>query len=308
MKRFCDDLVERCEQRRTRLVVGLDPELNRFPEALRQRLRTSPDTETLEEALVAFLTAVIDATRERAAAYKPQAAFFEQYGLAGMRALERVLGHLHALGELIILDGKRNDVAHTADAYAQAWLAPRHPVWPGANPWRADAVTLNGYLGSDGIQPFLRANQDAGVFVLVKTSNPSSGELQDRLLADGRPVYELMAELVNQWGKGNVGYRGFANVGMVVGATWPHVAARLRALSPQALFLMPGVGPQGGSLEAIVAGSRSDGHGALAAASRGVSYPFQPEAFAGDDWRGGVMDQVAAAAEALRLAIHQRLG
>ena len=307
MSNFSDRLLERAEAIRSRVIVGLDPDVGRFPGYLQSQLRAEPTEERLQETVFEFNRAVIEATAADAVAYKPQSAFYEQYGLAGMTALCRTVAFLRERGLIIILDAKRNDIAHTAGAYATAWIADRHPLFDVPNPCRVDAITINGYLGSDGVQPFKDVNPDAGLFVLVKTSNPSSGEIQDLPLADGRTVSEKMAEWVDRWGKSHVGERHFSSVGMVVGATYPETASRLRELAPHALFLMPGIGAQGGSLRAVVAGSGQGKTGAFAASSRGVMYPFQPEELADKDWRSTAMARMGRASAELRNAIYDTL-
>ncbi len=228
MSGFADRLIEKAYENQSRVIVGLDPNIKRFPEYLQEELRQDPTDERLEETLVAFNRTVVAATRDQAVAYKPQAAFYEQYGLAGVRALQSTITMLREAGLLTIIDAKRNDIAHTAGAYATAWIGARHPLFDTPNPWRSDAITINGYLGRDGIDPFIAANPDAGLFVLAKTSNPSSGELQDLSLASGETVAEKMASLAQSWGETHIGQRGYSNVGIVVGATWPEYSARLR--------------------------------------------------------------------------------
>ncbi|MEO5331857.1 MAG: orotidine-5'-phosphate decarboxylase [Magnetococcus sp. YQC-5] len=307
MSHFADRLIDRALTSHSRVVVGLDPAVESFPQFLQTRLQEEPTEACLEETLFAFNQTVIEAVAEEVVGFKPQAAFYEQYGLAGIKALQRTMMFLRAQGLLVILDAKRNDVAHTARAYATAWLAPVHPLFKTANSCQADALTLNGYLGGDGIQPFLDVNPEAGLFVLAKTSNPSSGELQDLILASGGSVAEKMAELAEQWGQEYRGEQGFSNVGVVVGATYPEMAARLRQIAPHALFLMPGIGAQGGSISSVVAASGTRQVGAYAASSRGILYPFRPAELAGPDWRTLAMARMGQAARALRTAIQAAL-
>jgi orotidine-5'-phosphate decarboxylase len=236
-------------------------------------------------------------------AYKPQAAFYEQYGLAGVKALQLTVSFLRDRGLLTIIDAKRNDIAHTAGAYAKAWIGSKHPIFNTPNLWQSDAITINGYLGVDGIDPFLKENSDAGLFVLVKTSNPSSGDIQDLPLATGESVAEKMAALTHEWGQQVIGSSGYSNIGMVVGATYPEFSANLRSIAPNALILMPGIGAQGGSLDAITAASGRGGVGAYAASSRGVMYPFDASALNGANWGDLARVEIAAAAEELRKAI-----
>jgi orotidine-5'-phosphate decarboxylase len=307
MSGFADRLIDRAIKNRSRVIVGLDPTLERFPEYLQSGLRAELTEERLEETLYTFNLAVIEATRDQAVAYKPQAAFYEQYGLAGVKALQRTITFLRENGLLTIIDAKRNDIAHTAGAYATAWISTTHPIFKTQNLWQSDAITINGYLGRDGIDPFLAANGDAGLFILAKTSNPSSGELQDLPLATGETVAEKMAALAQSWGEQVVGSHGFSNIGIVVGATYPEVSARLRYLAPNAPFLMPGIGAQGGSLDAITAASGRGGVGAYASSSRGVMYPFKAEECAGANWKDVVHTRIFAAAGMLREAIEAKL-
>ena len=209
-------------------------------------------------------------------AVKPQVAFYEQYGPWGMHALVQTVEYAQAQGLLVIADAKRNDIGSTAEAYAQAYLgglaAADVPVWS----LRTDAVTINAYLGSDGVQPFVQAAKAAaaGVFVLVKTSNPSSGELQDRLL-DGEPLAARMARWVDRWGADLRGEAGYSSLGAVVGATYPEQAAGLRQLMPRAIFLVPGYGAQGGSAADVAPMFNADGRGAIVNSSRGIIFAYQ---------------------------------
>lgn len=307
MGHFSDRLLESARMLHSRVIVGLDPDLKRFPAHLQSQLRVEPTEERLEETIVEFNRAVIEATEEHAVAYKPQAAFYEQYGLPGMKALQRTVTLLREKGLITILDAKRNDIAHTAEAYALAWLSPQRPFFNTPNPCQVDAITINGYLGRDGILPFLEVNPDAGMFVLAKTSNASSRDLQDLPLAEGGTVAEKMAALTHDWGQDSLGQHGFSNVGMVVGATYPEVASHLRKIAPNALFLMPGIGAQGGSLDAVVVGSGKSGFGAYAASSRGVMYPFQAEELPDSNWLKPTLQRIGHAAKNLQEAIQNKL-
>ncbi|MBF0447504.1 MAG: orotidine-5'-phosphate decarboxylase [Magnetococcales bacterium] len=307
MSGFTDRLIERARSNQSRVIVGLDPTLDRFPGYLQARLQAEPTEQTLASVLFEFNRVIIEATQAQAVAYKPQAAFYEQYGLAGVLALQQTITFLRERELLTIIDAKRNDIAHTAGAYATAWIGSTHPVFKTQNPWQSDAITINGYLGRDGIDPFLATNPDAGLFILAKTSNPSSGDLQDLPLATGETVAEKMAALTQLWGESVMGSYGFSNIGMVVGATYPERSAKLRAIAPNAPFLMPGIGAQGGSLDAISAGSGKGGVGAYAASSRGVMYPFRPEALAEENWADMARRKIFDAATTLRLAIQEKL-
>ena len=304
---FADRLINRALATDSRVIVGLDPSVEKFPDYLQNQLRQDPTEDRLETILFEFNRVVIKATESIAVGYKPQAAFYEQYGLAGIKALIRTITLLREKKLITLLDAKRNDIAHTAGAYATAWLAPKHPLFHTPNPWRVDAMTINGYLGSDGITPFLDANNNAGLFILTKTSNPSSSDLQDLPLSEGGTVADKMAALTQHWGQNSLGQHGYSNIGMVVGATYPEMASRLRTIAPNALFLMPGIGAQGGSLDAIVAASGNKGVGAYASSSRGLLYPFKPNEMNDINWPTLATQKIKQAAKQLQGAIQEKL-
>ncbi|CAK0768936.1 Orotidine 5'-phosphate decarboxylase [Gammaproteobacteria bacterium] len=295
---FPDKLVTRAKNIDSRLIVGLDPDIRQFP---LQMGEWSP-----REAIKEFNRLVIEATAEVAVAFKPQIAFYEQYGIEGLLALQDTIAMLRSQGLLCILDAKRNDIEHTAVAYAKAWLAHRDYRGIVANPWQVDALTINPYLGSDGIRPFLDTEPSAGLFVLAKTSNPSSQELQDLKLVSGESVYERVAALSHTLGEGEKTKSGYTRVGLVVGATYPEAAVRLRKIAPRALFLMPGIGAQKGSMEAIKAGSGMDGLGAYAAISRGVLYSFKLNELK-EQWQSALCRAINKGATALRDQIRNAL-
>ncbi len=282
---FPDVLTARASELDSRLIVGLDPDISKFPAELRNAVENGWDQKSIAEAIIEFNRLVIDATQEAAAAFKPQIAFYEQYGIAGLQALEETICLLRSRGLPCILDAKRNDIEHTATAYANAWLSNLEVGSQRGNRWRVDAITINTYLGADGVKPFLDANPQAGLFVLAKTSNPSSADLQDLELSKGGTVYEEVACQVHELGMKERGSSGYSRIGLVVGATYPKVAADLRKIAPHALFLMPGIGAQAGSMDAIKAGAGADGLGAYAAVSRGVLYAFDQKLMHSDGWR-----------------------
>ena len=264
--------------------VGLDPRPDLLPPALVERHRAAGAA----GVAAAFLDAnrrVIDAVADRCAAVKPQAACYEAYGSAGWEALEATVRHAADAGVPVILDAKRGDIGSTAAHYGQMAFggAPGLDGEVGAG-MGADWLTVNGYLGADGVEPVLAAG--GGVFVLVKTSNPGSGELQDLELADGGTVADRMAERVARWGADRRGTCGLSDVGAVVGATYPRHAAALRDRMPDTVFLVPGYGAQGASARDAVAGIRSDGRGVLVSSSRGIT----------GAWRDAGTDDVGAAA------------
>lgn len=295
MDNFADRLEARIRAMGNPTVMGLDPMLDYVPARLRTAAaaRYEDSARATGQALLAFNQALIDAVADIVPAIKPQFAYYEQYGIHGWSALAQTIAYAQAKGLLVIADAKRNDIGSTAEAYARAILGEsqladglRHTLLG------ADAVTLNGYLGLDGLQPFFDLCQQAGkgVYILVRTSNPSAGDLQDLALADGRTVYEAMAGKVEQWGRTLIGSCGYSSVGAVVGATWPQQAVRLRSIMPHSLILVPGYGAQGATADDAVASFGPDGGGAIVNASRSLMLA----------WRKHNLDQ-ADFAEAARL-------
>jgi len=279
---FADRLAAAVDAKGAPLCVGLDPVLARLPAELHGHEPAA--------AYERFCCEIVDAVAAVAVAVKPQSACFEALGSAGVAALERVCAHARAAGLLVLADAKRGDIASTAEAYAAAFLAPR----PGGAPL-ADALTVNPYLGGDALEPFLQACRahGAGVFCLVKTSNPGGGDVQDVRLADGRRLWEHVAALVERWGSGLVGASGLSAVGAVVGATHPEAVVEARALLPHAVLLLPGVGAQGASVADTAPAFAGRSAGGLVTVSRPVLYAHE----SGDgDWRS------AAAAAAARFA------
>jgi orotidine-5'-phosphate decarboxylase len=260
---FADRLAAAVEQKGAALCIGLDPDPELMPE---------------EIGVSEFCRGIVDAVAAVAVAVKPQTAFFEAQGPDGWAALAEVCDHARAAGLLVVVDAKRGDVPSTARAYAAAFA----PL--------ADAVTVNPYLGLDSLEPFL-AHDGLGVLVVVKTSNPGSVDIQDLPLADGRPLWQHVAGLVDRWGEDRVGETGFSSVGAVVGATFPQEVAEARRLMPRAVLLLPGVGAQGGRPQELAEAFSVGPAGALVSASRSVIYAGR-----GPGWRE------AAAAEAARLA------
>ncbi len=300
---FADRLENACRAKGNSLCVGLDPRWDLLPSALRQRASRVSGGSTLEGVAVAyeeFCLRVLDVVAPLVPLVKPQSAFFEACGPAGLKALQNILARARQLGLIVILDSKRNDIAATATAYAEAILGGvsidgiRLPVWP------ADAMTINPYLGRDAVEPFLhcaRQNQ-GGVFVLVRTSNPGAGLFQN-LTCGAKPLYQHVGEAVASWADENLGRCGFGDVGAVVGATHPDELALLRRLLPRVLFLVPGYGAQGGSAADTAAAFRPDGLGAIVNSSRGIIASFKPDV---KDWPAAVAQATEAAIKELRSA------
>ena len=258
-----DLLIEKIKEKQNPTVAGLDPKLDYVPDFIKKEF---PDTlKGAAEAIFEFNKQLIDKLSDVVAAVKPQSAYYEMYGYHGMETLHKTIEYAHSKGLYVITDGKRNDIGSTAEAYSAAYF--------GADTFNSDALTVNGYLGTDGIKPFLRA--DKSIFVLVKTSNPSSGELQDMVLQNGKTVYEQMADMVNEWGADFVGKHGYSNVGAVVGATYPEQLKKLRAAMPKAYLLVPGYGAQGGTADAAANAFNPDGLGAVINASRSIMCAYK---------------------------------
>jgi orotidine-5'-phosphate decarboxylase len=255
-------------------MVGLDPRAESLPRGLLAEDRQHDPT-AVADAFARFSCGVIDAVRDLVPVVKPQAAFFEQCGPAGMTALGRVIDYARQCGLLVVLDGKRNDIGTTATAYAEAYLGA-----PPESPWGADALTVSPYLGDDSLTPFVDVGRQrgAGLFVLVKTSNPGGRMLQD-LVIDGRPLYRVVGDYVEQLAAASSGTSGYGAVGAVVGATYPEQAAELRAAMPHTWFLVPGFGAQGGTARDVAAAFDPSGRGAIVNNSRGIIFAHSAKAY-----------------------------
>ncbi len=279
---FADRLIARVEATRSHLAVGLDPDLRELPPEL---LDGVDDLAGAAQAVEAFATAVIDGVAELVPAVKPQSAFFEALGSAGVAALERVEAHAAAAGLLVIEDAKRGDIGNTMAAYAAAALG-RVRIGEAVElaVHDADAVTVSPYLGPESLEPMIDVARrfGKGLFVLVRTSNPASGELQDIPGPGGELVHERVARMVDELGSDGIGARGYADVGAVTGLTYPEQAPALRALMPRAILLVPGLGAQGGRPEDFAGFLDEDGLGAVAAASRSIAGGWKARGDAGE--------------------------
>ncbi len=272
---FAQNMIDRAKEIGSRVIVGLDPDISNMPRDLQKIASTRPGGLTI--ALQTYLMNVIDATQDHAVAFKPNTAFFEQYQSIGLSVLEEILNYLRFKKQIVILDAKRGDIGHTAAAYGRAWLSDKHSI-NGSNPWKADAITVQPYTGEDGIIPFLEAREGAGVFVLCRTSNPSADTLQKIEDAHGEHLYIRLAREAFGIGKSyppnNMSYSTYSDLGLVVASTKSiDDVIKIRHINPRALFLMPGIGAQGGSLDTLIAGGGTDTFGAYAAASRSILYP-----------------------------------
>lgn len=275
---ICDALIKQIIEKKSPIVVGLDPRLESMPKALLEAAFEQYG-ETLEgaaECILYFNKGIIDAVADLVPAVKPQIAFYEQYGIPGLTAYSETCKYAREKGLIVIADIKRGDIGTTSKAYSLAHLGK---VKVGKNtyePFSADYATINPYLGDDCHKEFMDEvkAQNKGLFILVKTSNPTSGQLQDIETDEGK-VYEHVARMVKNWGEQIIGESGYSPVGAVVGATYPKELETLRKAMPRAIFLVPGYGAQGGKAEDIVGAFNEDGLGAIVNNSRGILYAYE---------------------------------
>lgn len=278
-----DRLIEKIREKKNPSVAGLDARLEYVPEQIRAK-NTELYGKTLRaaaESVFEFNKGLIDALHEIVPAVKPQCAYYELLGPDGALTLKRTIDYAHEKGMYVITDGKRNDIGETASAYADAYFGRTEIDGEHMEPYGSDSLTVNAYLGSDGINPFVKycESGDKSIFVLVKTSNKSSLEVQEMIAGD-RPLYRVMADYLVRWGSGCVGKYGYSNVGAVVGATHPRQLKELRGLHPELFFLVPGYGAQGGDASDVEFAFDKNGHGAIVNSSRGIMCAWQKS---GDD-------------------------
>lgn len=275
-----DRLIQKIQETGNPSVVGLDPKLDYVPEYLFKKFQEDDGStlKTAARAIYAFNKAIIDEIYDIVPAIKPQAAYYEMYGAQGVKTLEDTIRYAQLKGMFVITDGKRNDIGATMQAYTAAHLGSVKVGDAEIEPFGSDALTVNGYLGSDGINPLLETckARDKGIFVLVKTSNPSSGELQDKLI-DGEPLYARMGDLCETWGADTIGAFGYSAVGAVVGATYPEQLKELRNRLPHTFFLVPGYGAQGGGAEGVAGAFDENGLGGIVNSSRAIMCAYQKE-------------------------------
>ncbi len=275
-----DKLIERIIELQNPACVGLDTDFNYLPEEMKRDVSTF---EEVSERIAEFNMNIIDKISDIVPAVKVQVAYYEMYGHAGMQAFEYTLNYARGRGLIVIADCKRNDIGSTAGCYSKAYLGKTDINGKKSRAFAADMLTVNGYLGYDGIKPFIEdvTAHDKSIFALVKTSNPSSGEFQNLKLENGKFIYEQMGELVQEWGKTTVGKYGYSEVGAVVGATHPEEAARLRKQMPNTFFLIPGYGTQGGSAEMLKVCFDKRGLGGVVNSSRGIICAYKNPQYSG---------------------------
>lgn len=275
-----DKLIERIIELQNPACVGLDTDFNYLPEEMKRDVSTF---EEVSERIAEFNMNIIDKISDIVPSVKVQVAYYEMYGHAGMQAFEYTLNYARGRGLIVIADCKRNDIGSTAGCYSKAYLGKTDINGKQSRAFAADMLTVNGYLGYDGIKPFIEdvTAHDKSIFALVKTSNSSSGEFQNLKLENGKFIYEQMGELVQEWGKTTVGKYGYSEVGAVVGATHPEEAARLRKQMPNTFFLIPGYGAQGGSAEMLKVCFDKRGLGGVVNSSRGIICAYKNPQYSG---------------------------
>ncbi|WP_171056160.1 orotidine-5'-phosphate decarboxylase [Paenibacillus sinopodophylli] len=275
MRNFADVLIDEGVKKNSVLVVGLDPDIQYFPDIMLEHVDSSSN-ESIAAAIYAFNRMVIDAVADHVIAIKPQLAYYEVYGSYGIKALEDTISYARSKELIVINDAKRGDIGSTSAAYARAFL--------GEGTLAGEMVTVNPFLGSDGYMPFIEAAEqyNKGLFILLKTSNPSSSEIQDLQLEDGNLLYFKLAEKLETLASETVGANHYSFIGAVVGATYPEEARKIRETLPHSIFLVPGFGMQGGKAEDLGVFFDEHGIGAVISSSRGIIYSYMNQK---GDWR-----------------------
>lgn len=276
-----DRLIEKIAELQNPTVAGLDTKLDYIPGFIKEKTyaKFGKTPEGAAAAILEFNMGLIDELCGIVPAVKPQCAYYEMYGWQGMKTLRGTISYAKAKGMYVITDGKRNDIGTTMEAYAAAHLGETDIDGEKYTAFGGDALTVNGYLGSDGIKPLIHVckSYDKGIFVLVKTSNPSSDELQNQIFEGGATLYQEMGEHCEEWGESLHGKYGYSGVGAVVGATFPAQLAELREMLPNTFFLVPGYGAQGGSAESVAPAFDKNGLGAIINASRSIICAWQKQ-------------------------------
>lgn len=299
MNNAIDVLITKIKEKNNPTVIGLDPRYDMLPNCIKEKYGT--DVKSVCEGILEYNKALIDATYDIIPAVKPQIAFYEMFGVDGINCFKETCKYAKEKGMVVIADVKRGDIGSTAAGYSNAYLGETLVGDKKESFFDIDFVTVNPYLGVDGIKPFIEdaKKYGKGIFILVKTSNPSSSELQDLKLESGETVYEKVAELVKNWGEELIGEKGYSSVGAVVGATHPTQLKDLRKLMPNTFFLIPGYGAQGGKAEDIALGFDKDGVGGIVNASRSLMCAYKS-----DLWKDEFGDErfaEATRAEAIRM-------
>lgn len=293
MKVFSDRLCEAIKEKGNPVCVGLDPRIANLPDCFEHSLNSPA---AIASAYESFCKTIIDIVAEHVPVVKPQTAFFEELGAVGFQAMENVVKAAHDSGLLVVMDAKRGDIGSTAIAYANGFLNRKSSLF-------SDALTVNPYLGDDSIDPFIEVAEEngAGIFVLAKTSNPGGKLFQDlQTLPNQRTIYQHVSNFIQERALSTRGESGFGLVGAVVGATYPEQLAELRAEMPNAIFLIPGFGAQGGTVDDIKHGFNADGLGAIVNSSRGIIFAYENPEFEADSWERSIENSTRKMIEELR--------
>lgn len=294
-----DKLIEKIKETRNPTVMGLDPRYEMLPKCVTEKY--SLTLEGVSSAIIEYNKALIDATYDIIPAIKPQIAFYEMFGIPGMQAFKETCAYAKQKGMIVIADIKRGDIGSTAQGYSNAYLGKTKIGDVEESIYDIDFVTVNPYMGTDCVKPFIDdcKKYNKGLFILVKTSNPSSGELQDLKLEDGQEVYKRVANLVENWGADLRGENGYSSIAAVVGATYPKQLQELRNIAPHTFFLIPGYGAQGGKPEDIALGFDKNKLGGIVNASRSLMCAYKS-----DRWKDEFKEEdyaKATRAEAIRM-------
>lgn len=294
-----DNLIDKIKEKNSPIVMGIDPRYEMIPDCVKSKY--AKDMAGFAESTVEFAKNLIDATYDIIPAIKPQLAYFEMMGPSGLNAFQEIVDYAKSKGLIVIADAKRGDIGTTSQGYSNTFLGKTLLEDYEETIYDADFVTVNPYMGTDCVKPFIDDSKkyDKGVFVLVKTSNKSSGELQDLRLENGKKVYEQVATLVEEWGKDLIGKYGYSSISAVVGATYPEQLKEIRKIAPHTFFLIPGYGAQGGKAEDIALGFDENGLGGIINASRSLMCAYKS-----DKWKECYTQEQytkATRAEAIRM-------
>ena len=303
-----DRLIEKIKETGNPTVMGLDPRYDMLPECVTSKY--SKDLEGVSKAIIEYNKALIDATYDIVPAVKPQIAFYEMFGIPGMKAFKETCKYAKEKGMVVIADVKRGDIGSTAQGYSNAFLGKTPIENTQELIYDVDFVTVNPYMGTDCVKPFIEdcKKYDKGIFILVKTSNPSSGELQDLKLENGKEVYMQVAELVEKWGEDLIGTNGYSSIAAVVGATYPEQLEQIRKIAPHTYFLIPGYGAQGGKANDIALGFDDNGLGGIVNASRSLMCAFKTnDKYEEKDYAKATRDEAIRMKEELNNAIYKLL-
>lgn len=277
MKNAIDKLINKIKETNNPTVIGIDPKYDMLPECVRNKYGKT--LEDVSKAILEFNIELINNTYDIIPAVKVNIAFYEMYGIEGIKVFEKTCKYAKEKGMVVIADIKRGDIGSTAQSYSNAFLGKTKIGETEESIFDVDFVTVNPYMGTDCVQPFINdcKKYNKGIFVLVKTSNPSSGELQDKQIEGGEKIYIEVAKLVEQWGKDLIGENGYSSVSAVVGATYPNQLKEIREIAPHTYFLIPGYGAQGGKAEDIALGFDNNGLGGIVNASRSLMYAYKSD-------------------------------